>query len=491
MRLEQLESRDAPAGFVANYTDVDGDHVTLTLSAGTMIIGWASYAQGSAASEVDLTGAEPGASLRMTVVRAPGGDGLSNVGYINATGVDLGTVVIRGDLSRITAGDADMSTPAARAVTVWSLGRLASETQPLGGGLASSFNGPLGRFAVRGDMAGATMSVTGGIDAVVIGGSLVGWSGTSGSGSIYSGGQIGSVRIGGDIQGGGGLASGSVYGSAGITTVRVGGSLIGGFSTSGDNQSSGSIGSNGPIGSVNIGHDIVGGDIFGPGSLRDSGTIAARRLGRVTVGGSIFAGTASNGGTLAQSGAILAIDDIESIIVRGNLIGSSTNRVQIYARGQPTPTAGADFAIKSLRIGGRVEGAWIFGGVDLNGVAVNGNAQIGTVTVGGDWVASSMTSGCTSTDGFLGDANDAALPGATESRIGSINIAGQVFGRRGSNETFGIFAQEIGSFRLAGVSIPLTPGQGNDTFALGAAHALGATFSSFNGDAFAVHVYEV
>src|SRR5262249_49647695 len=177
----------------------------------TMIIGWASYAQGSAASEVDLTGAEPGASLRMTVVRAPGGDGLSNVGYINATGVDLGTVVIRGDLSRITAGGPDQSPPpapgarAARAVTVWSLGRLASETQPLGGGLASSFNGPLGRFAVRGDMAGATMSVTGGIDAVVIGGSLVGWSGTSGSGSIYSGGQIGSVRIGGDIQGGGGL----------------------------------------------------------------------------------------------------------------------------------------------------------------------------------------------------------------------------------------------------------------------------------------------
>jgi hypothetical protein len=463
---------------------VDGDHVQLALSAGTMNIGWASYAQGSAASVVDLTAAAPGASLRMTVTRAPGGDGLANVGHIDATGVDLGMVVIKGDLSRITAGDDDMATPAARAVTAWSVGRLASETQPLGGGWASDYHGRVGRLTVRGDMVDARVSVVAGIDSLCIGGSLLG-------GSVYSGGEIGSVRIGGDVQGGSGHGSGSVFGSAGIASVRVGGSLIGGTITSGDIAATGLIGSSGRIGSVTIAHDIVGGDIAGAGRLSNSGAIFGRHIGRVTIGGSIVGGTASYGGTLVRSGAIVATDDIGSITVNGSLVGNPTNPVRIHARGQATPTAGADLAIRSVRIGGRVEEAWIFGGVNADGVAVNGNAQIGTVSVGGDWVATSLTSGCTSSDGRIGDANDAALPGATESRIGSVNIGGQVFGRRGSNETFGIFAQEIGSFRVAGVSMPLKPGKGNDTFALGAAHAVGASFSSFNGDAFAVHVYEV
>ena len=55
---------------------------------------------------IDLTtGGFAGANLTVSAKRATAGDGLANIGYIKATGVNLGSVTINGDLGRIDAGD--------------------------------------------------------------------------------------------------------------------------------------------------------------------------------------------------------------------------------------------------------------------------------------------------------------------------------------------------------------------------------------------------
>ena len=129
--------------------------------------------------------------------------------------------------------------------------------------------------------------------------------------------------------------------------------------------------------------------------------------------------------------------------------------------------------------------------MDVSAAAVNGNAQIGAVSVGGDWIDSSLASGVTSTDGFLGDANDAAFGGGTMSKIASITIKGQVLGDGSTNHTSGFFAETIGAFKYHGIAVALKAGASNDTFALGAAHPVGPSLSTTNADGFAVHVFEV
>lgn len=471
LRLEQLESREVPAS-VFSYTDADGDRVNLTLSAGTLSVSTINSGVGVIPSLIDLTAAVPGAKFNMSIARSPTGDGLANVGYVNAIGVDLGSVTIKGDLGRLHAGDADPKTPGLRALAVQSLGRLGSYTQ---GGSADRYvrvEGPLGTVTVRGDIFDAELGSDSGIGSMTIGGSVV-------DASIGTSGKIGVVRIGGNIE------RGRVASGLGLNSISVGGSVIGGLAVS-----TGHISSAGTIGRVFIGGNLQGGAATFSGDFSPSGCISGKRIGRVTIGGSIIAGVPESG-VQEHSGAIVAFQDIGSIDVKGSLIGNPTSRVLIYARGQESPATLTDIAIRNLTVAGRVEHAWIFGGVNELGVGVNGNAQIGSVRVGGDWVASSMASGATSSDGIIGNGNDAALPGGTRSRIGGIDIRGQVIGRPYSNATFGIFAQEIGSFKLGGVSLALKKGKSNDTFALNQAIPLGSSQSDITSDRFAVHVYEV
>ena len=67
--------------------------------------------------------------LTIVVARVKTGDGLAHIGAINAAGVDLGTVLISGDLGRIDAGDADLATAGVDFLKVRSLGRFGVTTQ--------------------------------------------------------------------------------------------------------------------------------------------------------------------------------------------------------------------------------------------------------------------------------------------------------------------------------------------------------------------------
>jgi len=688
LTIERLESRIAPAVTIVNphtatYVDVDGDHVTIHVSTGTLTSAdftTTPSGLGDQLEAIDLSsGGFDGANLTVTVTKAPHGDGLANIGYINSTGHDLGNVSIPGDLGRIDAGNSASTTPAVISLSVRSMGRLGTDTQAPGGNLISVIQGSLGNLDVAQDINSAFITIGGGVKnnvgSVTIGGSLIGGS-VSDTGEIIAAGSIGPVKIGHDLQGGtasragvvesaagaigsitvggsiiggaglnsgyifgnqslgpvkiahdliggagngsasisttlGNLASlsigGSIIGGAGIeagnvliegsigsvtighdlaggsgdeagsiyalggpiSRVAIGGSLIGGSDTesgfvlcetnmgplmirhdltggSGDeagqivsrgNIASGTVGGSivggiadssggivadgtmghltighdlvggsgvesgtvtadskftgitvggslvggsgvfsgviygGSIGTVLITHDFVGGSISGSASLDSSGLIeSGGAIASITIGGSITAGENTSSGALTNSAAIYAANNIDSLTVRGGILGNSTERVIISSRGQPTPLPSntkTDIAIDSINVAGRVEFTNILAGYQLASgpspetlTPIDPNAQIGSVTVGADWIASSIAAGATNS-GYpnFGDTNDAGISGASpsiHSRIASITIAGEVSGTPNSvssTDHFGFVAEEIGMVEIHGVSI--------------------------------------
>src|SRR5262249_8582441 len=102
LSIELLETRLAPAVLIVNphtatYTDVDGDKVTIQVSSGNL--GSAAFTSvpsgvGEQLRLIDLhSGGFDRADLTVSVVRALGGDGLANIGAINAADHDLGNVI--------------------------------------------------------------------------------------------------------------------------------------------------------------------------------------------------------------------------------------------------------------------------------------------------------------------------------------------------------------------------------------------------------------
>src|SRR5262245_2043101 len=150
LRLEQMESRDAPATLVnatkLTYQDADGDNVAVTFSKPVLNTGIVNslfafdtgLVSGSNAAKqqlqrIDMTviGAPAaGTSITLTAVHTAlnGGDGFAALGHINASGIDLGQVTIDGDLGRIRAGDATTTTAGLKGLTVQSLGRFGTST---------------------------------------------------------------------------------------------------------------------------------------------------------------------------------------------------------------------------------------------------------------------------------------------------------------------------------------------------------------------------
>ncbi len=480
MNIEPLESRIAPAA-VFKFTDVDGDAVTIATSKGTnadlaAIVTVVDEGLGKEAWRIDFSlnaTVFAGTNVTVTAKRtAAGGDGLANVGYIDAstdgggTALDLGTITIRGDLGQIDAGDASTGTPAVKGLNVQSMGEFGVSTQQAGGSLSSNLNGALGSLKMVGSMRESYLAVGGGLDgkigSITIGGSLIGGSDGDG-GRIFSTGAIGSVKVGGDIAGGSSASSGQIGTNSSIASLTVGGSLLGG--TGGN---SGEISAVGAIGPVKIGGDIKGADADG-GSIAYSGRILGQRLASLTVGGSIISGGESGGFSVFQSGVIQVADDIGAIIVKGSIIGNSANPVLITARGQAVQGTTSDVAIKSLTVTGRVEFADILAGYDFNLLAVNADAQTGAV-VAGDWIASNLIAGVqddatAARNDFFGEGDDQKIAGGSAtiaSKIASITIKGTARGTVGGTDHFGFVAQEIGSFKVGGAAFPLTPRTAND-----------------------------
>jgi hypothetical protein len=300
-----------------------------------------------------------------------------------------------------------------------------------------------------GENSGQVWSDVGKLAGVTVAGSLVGGAGVS-SARIEGVGDLGPVKIGGDVRGGSARYSGQIGSGRGrIASVTVGGSFVGG-----DDESAGWIAANTSLGPVKIGHDVQG------GAGRTSAQILCYggRVAGVTVGGSVRSGTG------LRSGSIIAQADLGPVVVGGSLIGTVTHPVVVSAQGKANlpATATADLAITRLAVRGRVEFAVVLAGYDKDLEPTNADAQIGPVTVGGDWIASSLVAGVVvGQDDQFGTGDDARIVGPTDrrgvvSKVASLTIGGQAFGSVGTGDQFGIVAEQLGAIKVGGVALPLT-----------------------------------
>jgi len=340
-------------GKIAKYTDVDGDLVTVKTNKGVFeesdftFVPQGGLIGGAQLTALKLDAGFVGANISFIAKRdLINGNGFVNVGFFDASGVNLGTVALKGDLGAIEVGDG-LGTSALKSLTVQSMGRLGTFTQEPGGSI--------------------------GLNAL---------------------GRVGTVTVKSDVVGGDFLA-------AGFTTIKVTGSFVG--------------------------------------------------------------------------GSITAATDITTLSIARDIRGTEADPVEISAFGKAVaPKSGADYAIKTLSVGGNVEWANVRLGLSVSGD--NSDASIATVKVGGDWIASNLTVGTNAgVDGFLGTGDDelAKTPGITArdnvkliAQIGSLSIGGQVLGTVGNaNDQFGISAEWIKKAVIGGERYALFAGsRSNDDF---------------------------
>jgi hypothetical protein len=452
LRLEVLEDRLAPAKLVdamdVTYLDAAGNqvaiHTSLPLFNSATVNSVLLFDKGSVNGDnstpqqlqkIDLaqlgTAAE-GTNLSVVPQNAP--TDLSDVGFINAGGIDLGTMRIQGDLGGISAGSGSSKVSAVASLTVQSMGAHGTATQAAGGNLSSAISGKLQQLIVIGSFVNEDLSA-GQIGSLYIGGSLIGT--TDNTGQISATGGIGGVTIGGDLQGGSGKNSGQITTPASIDHVSIGHSVIGGsgngsaeiFATrslgnvsmggsliGGTGQGSGYIEGHASLGQVNITGDVNGstgapysaeikseygsiaglnvGGYFGGFVLANNGG----NIGVVSIGGNIVGGASDGSGLVWSNGG-----SITSVTVGGAILGGGgKNSGQVSAGGSIGPVkighgivgssgigSGGIFAGKSL--GNVTLGGSLVGGLGGGSGSIQGVSSIGQVNITGDVNGSSGT----------------------------------------------------------------------------------------------------
>ncbi len=530
MSVTQLEMRLAPATLAANAMDVTylDEHNQLvdvhinqpvftsaTIANEVFTFKYGSGVNGSNAieqqlQEIDLTqltnlSAAPVPALTITVTSPVTAQPIE-VGLINAPGIDLGAVTVQGDLGAINAGAADTN-PGLASLTVESMGQYGTATQPPGGGLVSTIQGPLGALTVSvpkgstgtGNIDGEFINVNGTIGPVIVTGSLIGgkadYSGEIsasgdmgdmggvkvggsleggagfGTGEIYTGGNLGPVTIGGSVMGSAGNASGSIITDGNLTSVKVGGALDGGMG-----DYSGEIGSD-VFATGNVGPVQIGGNVVGSGGNYSGSIFAGGNLTSVTVVGAL------EGGAGGPSGAIFAIGNITGQVQIGKGVQGSTGLYSgsILADGTLAATS-------SVTVGGALSG----GAGDYSGVIV-ANDALGQVTIVGNVVGSGgegsgevgsfggsvagVTVGSPVSPVVVGSVGGGTGSGSGEifsdtGTLGPVKITGNLLGGSVSGSGF-IFGAHITSVSITGSVIA---GQNTGTGRLTDSGAISATY---------------
>lgn len=216
---------------------------------------------------LDLTAMVPGLKVTAT---ATGGDGKANIGWVKADGLDVASVSVSGDLGRVTAGNSNAKTPGLGRLTVGSIGELGVTTQGAGGTLVTSIVGNLTKVTVSGDVNAGRITVAGSIGSATIGGKLVAHPTNADTGLIDATGTIGPVKITGAIIGGAGDRSG-IRAAGNIKSVTVGALTGGGGIESGSIVSTG-----GNVGTVLIIGDMQGGSGLRSASIRCRAQLRSR-----------------------------------------------------------------------------------------------------------------------------------------------------------------------------------------------------------------------
>lgn len=405
---------------VAKWRDLDGDLATLTSSKGILtpddFVFLADGAGGEQLAALLLSDDGPAAAKTKITLKAkrdpafPQGDGHVNLGLLDATGLDLGSVNISGDLGKVLAGDANPATPGVASLTAGSFGAYGLTTQSPGANLHSYVIGKVGKLTVRGDLAGGDLNIAGDLGRALIGGSIVGGA-VSDAGSLHVFGTCGPVKVGGSILGGAGVGSGVIYVQGALSSLQVGGS------------------------------------VEGAGSSLSGTVLSATALGAVIVQGDFAAG---------------------AHLVSGGSLGSVKIRGEVAGLGDDAPALiQAAGSIAGVTVGGSVTHARIAAGYDTTGLPVNPDASVGAVKVADNWIASTLVAGLSpGADGAFGTGDDTlAVPVSPYldqpdlvARIAAIRIGGRLGGSPSDpSAKSGFFAQEIGKFTLGTVPLVLNP----------------------------------
>lgn len=414
------------------FTDVDGDRVKIKVSNGTLEPADLTLVReglGARLVRLDLTDSEPGISLRIKAKPHLSGDGsltgngLVEVGEIDATGVDLVKVSIDGDLTAISAGSA--GPVSINFLDAVSLGTAVSKFPGMTAGLALA--GGLGKAVVAGDVVDFTAVIGDGgegLRKLAIGGKIT-------RSTFDVDGALGVLRAKDDVADSS-FAAGAdftklvVRGTVRVTAFEAGGTLHFARFKAGAEATVLSAG------------DALGA-LFVAGDLQSSAVHAGTRLASLVIGGSM----------------------IDAIV--------SAAGVQL-----PLSAAEAE-ALGVVTVHGNVVRSVVLAGYDAGRIPVNADAGIGRLLVGGHFLESSIAAGASAgVDGFFGNGDDILIGGgnaAMVAAIASITIKGAALGNGLPGDHFGIVAEEIVSLKLSSALQPLTPGARNDLAGL----ALGAT----------------
>lgn len=385
-------------------------------------------------------------------------------------------------------------------------------------------DGTIGNVKIGGSIEGGTQQRSGLIEAgsdvksIQITGSIVGGEAGALSGAVKIGGNVTTLTVSGGIQGGEAEQSGYIGISGSVGSLTIKGSLEGGVAAEsgflqlgtdsssvikkvsilgsihgGTGEMSGAIQSAATIASLSIGGNIVGGDLEVDAieSLNHSGYIEASSITKLTVSGSIQAGTnysADPALELLNNASIRVANNIGSLAIKGDIIGNAETHVLITARGIASVPFNAtkDVAFGSITVGGSVRYTEILAGYDtsddLEAAAVNPNAQIGSVTVKSDWIASDLVAGAAYNENF-GDGTDTKNAGVENpdiiASIAKITIGGTVVGTAEvADDHFGFIAEQIVRFQIgsgkAGL-YSLNAGPSNDNDPVSGRYNVGGT----------------
>ncbi len=164
-------------------------------------------------------------------------------------------------------------------------------------------------------------------------------------------------------------------------------------------SNSGSVIVSGELTSATITGNLIGGNASGTAVLVGTGTLDAGRIGTMTLGGSLIAGIDNTTGLYHENGAILAGQDIGILTIKGSMIGNTTNDARNCGLWSGKSAGRCRCRDRHNQSFGRVERGLILAGVrpetrDLwFGATLNADAQISSVTVNGDWIASNLVAG--------------------------------------------------------------------------------------------------
>lgn len=441
--VEPLEARIAPAGFSLTYTDLDGDLVTVKVSRGTYLDAAVVFKSAVGAVTTQLqelalkNSVFEGANVSITAKpqRLGGaleGDGMVNVGFIDAVGVDLGTVVVHGDLGRLLAGGGALGT-GVKALSVGSLGTVGTSTQAAGGDLQTTITGELGALAVAGDVKGAAVKSTGPLGSVEIGGNLLGDAAT-GSGKIASDSSMGNVTIGGLIRGDGDY-SGLIQSNGPMGAVKIGGGLIGGLG-----KYSGAIFSPSTIASVTIGTALRGDVGDNSGSIEARGDLGAVKIGTAATPSGVTSGSGPESGRISTQGKLKTLTIYGPLQGMAGEMTDQNSPGQVFSKGD----------MGAVHITGDVTGT---AGLASGTIFCLGN--LASVTLGGGLIGSDTFSGAIGARGNLGPVKitgdlrggDGTLTGIilAGGNLASVSIGGGVFGGDGLNSGGIVGSHTVGS----------------------------------------------